>query len=182
MKIGGLKIEGDLAKPNEDVLVLPRPNSKQIIFTARAFQTMEDFETLCPSPIAPQVFEAGKGWVPQLSNETYLQQVQEYGERQVGYIVIKSLEPSEIEWDTVKLDDPGTWGKWEKDLLNNNFSQRECNLVMKLCWDINNLDESKIEKARELFLRGQEEVSEKSTSPATEQKSSRSGKPVSSAK
>lgn len=182
MKIGGLKIEGDLAKPNEDVLVLERPNNKQIIFTARAFQTLEDFETLCPSPTAPQIFQAGKGWIPQLSNETYLQQVEEYGTRHVGYIVIKSLEPSEIEWDLVKIDDPSTWGKWEEDLLNNNFSQRECNLVLKLCWDINNLDEGKIERARELFLRGQEEVSEKSASPATEPKNSRSGKPASVAK
>lgn len=158
MKINGIKIEGDLLKPNEDVLVLPRGQNKQVIFTARAVQTMEEFAKLCPEPKAPTAFVAGKGWIDQVEDKTYKSQCKEFGAKQLGYLIIKSLEDMDLEWDKISLDEPSTWGNWEKELLDNGFTQRECNLLVTLCMSVNQLDEAKLERARELFLLGRDQA------------------------
>ena len=54
----------------------------------------------------------------------------EYQKRRMAYIVVHSLEPSQIEWDTVQLDNPSTWANWETDLKNGGLSQMECNRVL----------------------------------------------------
>jgi len=74
--------------------------------------------------------------------------------RRIAYIVVHSLRPSEIEWDTVQLDNPSTWGNWETELKNAGLSEIECSRVLGLVLEANCLDEAKLRKARELFLRG----------------------------
>ena len=78
----------------------------------------------------------------------------EYQKRRMAYIVVNSLVPSQIEWDTVQLDNPSTWANWEKDLKDNGFSQMACNRVLALVLEANCLDEAKLQKAREVFLQG----------------------------
>ena len=63
---------------------------------------------------------------------------------------------SEIEWDTVNEDDPRTWPNWEDDLKSGGLTQVECNRVLALVLEANALDEAKLQKAREVFLAGQE--------------------------
>ena len=69
---------------------------------------------------------------------------------------MNTLKPSEIEWDTVDPSNPATWTNWEKELLDSNLSQVEVNRVLGLCLEANALDDSKLQKAREVFLRGPE--------------------------
>ena len=44
---------------------------------------------------------------------------------------MKSLEPSQIEWDTVESD-PRSWSNWSTDLRNGGLSDNECHRVMNL--------------------------------------------------
>lgn len=173
MKIGDQIIEGDLANPNEDILVLPRKNS-QIVITARAFKSLEEFEENVPKPTPQKVFQKGKGWLPNLKDKTYMDQMTKYGKLRVAYYVVKSLEPSDIQWTTLDPVDLTTWDRWEEDFLNAGFNQHECNLILGLCLAVNNLDERKLEQARELFALGQEQLDD-SDSPMAEQNSSESG-------
>ncbi|MHA1950751.1 MAG: hypothetical protein ACXAEN_26240 [Candidatus Thorarchaeota archaeon] len=177
MKIGEQVIEGELADLNEDVLVLPRRKT-QIVLTARALPDMTDFDKLVPEPTPKKNFHKGKGWIPDLKDKTYMDSMKRYGRLRVAYFVVKSLVPSEIEWDTVDIDDPNTWDNWEDDFKKSGFTQHECNLVLSLCFSVNQLDERKLEQARQLFVLGQEQLVENSSSQSSEQKTSQNGEPA----
>lgn len=149
MKIGGIDPS---TLPNEEVLVLPR-GKETIVFRAQGLPDMDEFNTLMPEPkppgrLTPTGYEANE------NDPGYQSVLAEYNRRRLAYLVVKSLAPSAIEWDTVKVDVPGTWANWEADLKKAGFSQVECNLVLRLVMEANSLDESKLKKAREVFLLG----------------------------
>ena len=112
---------------------------------------MEEFQAKCPLPKPPGKFTKD-GWVAEENDPTYQQVMAEWGKKRLGYIVTRSLEPSNIEWDTVKLDDPRTWANWETDLIDGGLTQIEANRVLALVMEANSLDEAKLSKAREVFL------------------------------
>lgn len=177
MKIAGQELAGELAQLNEEILVLPRKQS-QIILTARALADMDEFNALMPQPMAPQIFRKGKGWGQNNKDKNYVSEMTRFGECKLAWMVLKSLEPSEIEWDTVDMAQPATWKNWETDLRNSSFTQHECNLVLELVLDANQLNESKLEQARELFVLGQEAEADKSSSQNTEPGNTPSGEPA----
>jgi hypothetical protein len=177
MKIGDQVIEGDLAAPNQDVLVLPR-STEQIVFTAEAIMDQSDLDNYIKEPEPTKVFHKGKGWIANVKDKEYIRQMTHYGKLRVAYFVVKSLEPSKIEWDNVDLEDHNTWSNWEDDLKNNGFTQHECNLILGLCFRVNQLDERKLEQARQLFVLGQERSAGNSSSQNTEQNSTPSGEPA----
>ena len=95
------------------------------------------------------------GWVPLPEDSTYQQILADWGQKRLGYMIVKSLEPSNIEWDTVTLADPRSWKNWSTDLRNGGLSDTECHRVMNLMLEANCLDEAKLKKAREVFLAGE---------------------------
>lgn len=151
MKIGGVELNG----PNEDILVLPRLNGPDLIFRARAIVDMGEFDALCKVPEAPGIRTAKEGFKKDYADGNYLSQMETYHERRVSYMIIKTLEPSEIEWDTVEIDNPGTWANWKKDLQSGGLSDNEIGQVVNCVASANSLDENKLKEARESFLRGQ---------------------------
>ena len=72
---------------------------------ARGLPDMDEFSKLCPDP-KPPVMLTRQGQKANLNDVGYQQREAEQAKRRWAYIVVKSLEPSQIEWDTVKLDDP----------------------------------------------------------------------------
>jgi len=149
MRIGGIDPK-DL--PTEEVLVLPR-GDRQIVFRACGLPDMEEFKKLCPEPEPPGKLTA-KGFIPDKDDPGYKSIVEQHDKQRLAYMVVKSLAPSKIEWDTVVADNPATWLNWETDLKAGGFSQRECSLVLRLVWEANSLDEERLRKARESFLAG----------------------------
>lgn len=149
MKIGGVDPR---TLPTEEVLVLPR-GDQRIVFRARGLEDMEPFKALCPEPKMPGKLTKD-GYVPDAEDEGYKSIMEEQSKRRLAYMVVCSLEPSQIEWDTVKLDDPSTWANWEADLKAGGMTQVECNRVLSLVMAANCLDETKLRKAREVFLQG----------------------------
>ncbi len=174
MKIGGVEIKG----LNEEILVLPRLEGEDIIIRARAVTTMDDFEKLVPEPKAPGV-RTRDGFKPDLKDTTYREKVERYNSQRLAYMILKSLEPSEIEWERVNLDDPSTWLNWDQELREAGLSEVEVNRIIMCVMQANALDEEKLKAAREVFLHGQEEEQEESSGPDTEQPSMPSGEPVS---
>lgn len=173
MKIGGIDPK---TLPTEEVLVIPR-GDECVVFRARGIRDMDEFEKLCPAP-KPTTKLTKEGWVPNVDDKEYLKRMEDYASKQVSYIVIKSIEPTEIEWETVQLTNPNTWNNWQKDLKNNGFSQAECNRVLALAYEANCLDESKLKRARDAFLHGPQPGSTVSSGPSTEQSNTPSGEPV----
>jgi hypothetical protein len=172
MRIGGVEVKG----PNEEVLVLPRL-AGDVVIKAQAVTDMSEFEKLVPEPKPPGKLTKD-GWVPQLKDETYRQKVANYNEQRFAYMVLRSLEPSEIEWETVVPDNPKTWKNWDQELREAGFSDVEVNRVVVCVMQANALDERKLKEARELFLLGKAEESNESSGLPTEPENTQSGEPV----
>ena len=145
MKVGGVPITA----PPEEVLVLPR-GENQLVFRATAIE-WDDFNSACPEPTPPVVLGKGGEKIPNLKDETYRHQLEVHADRRVAYLAIRSLEPSDIEWDSVDRDDPKTWTKFEDDLLSAGLVPIEVNRIIQLCLDANQLDEGKLKVARRGF-------------------------------
>jgi hypothetical protein len=151
MKIGGID---PTTLPTEVFLVLPRGET-EIVFRAQAVASYDEFDALCPRPKAPGRMTR-EGFVVNDKDVTYQDLLNKWAGQRAGYMMVKSLEPSNIEWDTVKESDPRSWTNWSTDLRNSGLSDMECYRVQKLVLEANCLDEDKLKKAREVFLRGQE--------------------------
>ena len=147
MKIGGVDPK---TMPMEEVLVLPR-GDQRIVFRAHGLEDMESFRKLCPEPTPPGKLTKD-GFVPDTEDKGYQSVLAEYQKRRLAYIAVQSLVPSDIEWDTVDLDNPATWANWEADLKAGGLAQVEINRVLGLVLEANCLDEAKLKKAREVFL------------------------------
>lgn len=172
MKIGGRDVNGVA----EEILVLPRLDG-DIVFKARAVTDMETFNRMCPLPKAPSVLVAG-GFKANTEDPSYLEMVQKHSELRLAWVVINSLSPSEIEWDTVKIDKPQTWLNWQQDLLNAGFTSIEIERITVCVLQANCLDEGKLARAREAFLRGQGTLA-KFSGQTSEPASTQSGEPAS---
>ncbi len=149
MKVGGVDPK---TLPVEEVLVLPR-GDQRIVFRATGVGSMEAFNKYCPEPVPPKKLTRD-GAVADTDEPGYKAAVEGFQRRRMAYIVVHSLTPSQIEWDTVQLDNPSTWANWEADLKSAGLSDVECGRVLSLVLEANCLDEAKLKKARDLFLRG----------------------------
>ena len=150
MKIGGTEVT-----EASGILVLPRSNGDPVVFRAVPVSISEEFELKVPEPVAPMI-QKKDGKYSNTKDKDYVKAVDLRSERRFSLMLIRSLEPSNIEWEKVKTDDPATWLLWEKELLDAGLSEVECNRVVAIVMEANSLDESKIKEARETFLRGQE--------------------------
>ena len=149
MKIGGVQVTSC-----EELLVLPRPNGEDIPIRAKAVAINVEFDKLVPEPTPPMLLtKSGKS--PDHTDKAYLAAQAARGTQRFAYLCLKSLEPSNIEWDTVDLKKPGTWAKWSDELAKNGISETECGRIINLIMSANSLDEDKIAEARKRFLLGQ---------------------------
>ena len=166
MKIGGITV----TPPSEKFLVLEREGG-DIIFRALAVPDFDEFEAQCPEPTAPKRMVKGS-WEIDTDNKPYREAVAQYTERKLAYLAIRTLEPSEIEWETVDINKPSTWRNWREDLHKAGVTNVELNHLMNLVWEANALDEEKLKAARESFALGRQVVPSEPSSQNSEPQSS----------
>jgi hypothetical protein len=109
---------------------------------------------MVPQPVAPGI-RTRDGFKPDTKDVTYVSMQARYSDQRMAYLVLKSLEPSQIEWTKVDLADPTTWEGWQAELKEAGLSEVECNRIVICVMQANSLDEDKLKIAREVFLRGQ---------------------------
>ena len=175
MKIGGVDPK---TLPTLEILVLPR-GEEQLVFRAQGVPDYEEFNALCPEPKPPGIHRPTEGWVPNEDDPAYKDMMANYGKKRLAWMIVKSLGPSNIEWDTVKPDNPSTWINWDTDMKEAGFSQVECNRIVQLVFQANCLDEDKLKRARDVFLAGQQPVPSEFSGLSIAPESTPSGEPVS---
>jgi len=159
MKIGGREIKGK----NRVTVVFPREGGEDIAFIAEAVSDFSRINEFINMPEPPVIQKPGGVVEKNFNDSGYKAQIDSYNITRMAWIVLESLKPSKIEWDTVDMDNPSTWTNYTKDLEQAGFSDIEINLIGNAVLEANALDEEKLEAARKVFLHGQVEA-EKSTS------------------
>ena len=157
MKIAGRSVKG----PNRVTLVLPREDDEDIIFVAMAVTDMTEFDNYLDQP-KPPAHRTPQGVEYNHDDPDYVSQLMTYNLKRMAWLVIKSLEPSDIEWSTVVKENPSTWVNYATELKDAGFSDVEVNRITNIVLQANALDEDKLNAAREIFLRGR--VDQKTTS------------------
>jgi hypothetical protein len=148
MKYKGKKLEGR----NTDVLVLTK-GDERIVFKAQALVNYKDFDKICPLPEPPIRLLPGGVKKPNENDPNYKKAINEYNEKRVEYMILKTLEPTEdLEWETVDITKPETYNNWQKELEEAGFSEIERMRVLQLCIRVNALDDDMLEQAKESFL------------------------------
>jgi hypothetical protein len=159
MKINGASFTG----PNTALVVLIR-NGEPVAFKAQAVLDYALFDTLVPQPKPKTIVRPGTGPEMLFNDPGYLQQFQNYGQIKTNYVIVQSLKATPgLEWETIKDDQPETWGNFRKELEAAFFTSTEINRIIACVWEANGIDEDKLDEARKRFLASQDQVPEKST-------------------
>ncbi len=166
MKYKGKKIEGR----NVTTLVIPRPDG-DIAFIMEAVENFDEFDKLVAKPEAPEILRPGNVRELNLKDTKYQERLLEFAETRSHYMTITALKATtDLEWETVKDDDPATWGNWATELTESGFNDIELGLIVRRVAQANSLDETMLDDARSAFLQDQARRKE-STSLMDEQPS-----------
>jgi hypothetical protein len=154
-----MKLHGQVPEPASVVIVLPRPNSN-LVFTAKAILSYDDFNRLAPHPQPPEAVKPGNIKVKKYDDPGYLKAVEDRNELLTNWIVITSLRDTEgLEWEKVRYEDPTSWGKWSEELSEAGFPTPEINHIRRKCFEANALDNDRLEEALKSFQRARAEES-----------------------
>ena len=165
LKIGGVVVQG----PAEEILVLPRPLTGDIVIRAQAVLDYSLFDALCPPPKPPAILRRGQvKHEGNFEDPSYLRLLEKHSQIRFAFICIQSLKPSNIEWSEVVEDKPHTWMKWIEELRSAGISDLETQRIMACVMQANSLDDNKLKEARELFLHGIRQEANESSGPQTE--------------
>lgn len=175
LKIGGKIVDG----PKQALLVLPRPDG-DIPFKFVAVLDDEEFIKLCPRPVAPKSMKPGIGIIENTEDPKYKAAVEARGEQRADWFFLKSIEPSAIEWNKVKMEDCTTWANWREELKEAGFNMQERDRIYVTFLETNSVSDSMVDEARARFLASQQaKASVDPLSLTTVLLSSESGKPAS---
>lgn len=131
------------------------PIKNLLVFWAQPLWNYDDFEERCPKPVPEGTavkFTPDKGKIIDWQDPNYLEQLRAYGQKKWGYLVLKSLEPSNVIFDNARLDDPDTWSNVGEE-LDRELAYYEKAAVLKLVDEANALDKAKLEENLQSFFR-----------------------------
>ena len=174
MLFNGKQIEG----PNTEVVVIPRSDG-DLVFKAQAVLSTDEFDDMFELPIAPLITTNKGVKYRNFEDKEYKEKTAEIGKHRTNWIILKSLEATKhITWQTIKMDDPSTWGNYYDELKVAFFSDAEINRIVEAVSIANGVNQKRIDEATASFLAGQAEMQQDGISRSIEQQSMQSGEHV----
>ena len=173
MKYKGKTIKG----PNEELVIIPRGNTDDFVFTCQAVMGYEVFDDLVEEPKPRMVLRKGEQVAtPFLDDPEYLQAVREHDKKRLSWLICTSLSATEgLEFETVDMSDSTTWNNYYDELSDAGFTSTEIGRITRGVMIANSLDQKKIDEARAHFLAMQREAVVLPSSLLGEQKTTPSG-------
>lgn len=156
----GMKVNGKLINgPRIHTLVLPYGDGEDfIVFKFRGLTTKDDFEDVMPRPKPPMLQRPGKEAFKDLEDAGYRASMESWGTKKINWEFLKSISATDgLEWATVNMSEPETWGNWRKD-IEDNFGIVEFSRIFGGFLEANSLSDERIEEARLRFLASQADV------------------------
>lgn len=147
-----MKIAGVRPGKNEDFVVFSRPDGN-IVFKLVPVVSFEHFMATHPVPQPKKELIPGKGMVANFNDPSYKAAITFRDEQLTHYIVLETVKHTDgLEWERVNMAEPATWKNWSDELIEANMLQQEVLYLINKVMDINALNESKMEAARDSFL------------------------------
>jgi len=175
MKIQGKRLYG----PNVEVVVIPRQNG-EIVFKAQAVLDYSAHDKINPMPTAPIRLMPGGARQENVEDPRFLKRQDEWATNKFHWMFLKALQATEgLEWETVDLSNPATWGNYKKEMQDGGLSPGEIARIEMCVADACGLNQAKIDEATSRFLAGQARVLAEPSTPSSEPTSIPSGEPVS---
>jgi hypothetical protein len=139
------------------MIILPR-GGEDLVFHAKAIDSFDEFEKLCPPPEPPKKILPGGEKIENPQDPEFLKSMDNYGAKRLGYMVVKGLAEGtpDLEWEKVKLDNNTTWHLFREELRESGLSDVEVNRLVAGVMKANSLSEIAIEEARRRFLASQQ--------------------------
>lgn len=161
-------------------IVFPRDDGEFLAFYVQPVYDLDEFDILCPEPDPKKYGMLTKdGWVTDYEAPALLDELKRHRMKRWEYIVIKSLEPSNITWDKVDPKNPKTWHHHEAE-LRGVMSYSEFGQLMGLIDEANSLNKKRLEENRETFFRKLAERQQKAEAgQCSGQENTSSGEPAS---
>jgi len=154
MKIGGVAVNG----PKKTTLVLPRDEGN-LVFYFVAVTDDAEFDKMYPEPEPPVTFNVKlQQNIKQFKDEGYIAKLVARNKIKNAWLMLQSIAPSNIEWDTVKLDDPSTFTNWDEDLRKAGLNLAELNAIYEYFGKANYVTDAMLDEARSSFLASQAAV------------------------
>lgn len=173
-----MKLNGKRPGAHIEPIVLPRPG-EPLVFLAKAIDSFEEFDKICPPPTPPQKVLPGKKVTTNFEDPAYKKDVIRHGQFRLAYMVVKGLlETPGFEWEKVKIEDYNTWLLYEEELRESGLSGVEVGRIVSGVAVANCLNEAAITEARDNFLAGRLQGLNASFSLTDEQSITPSGEPA----
>lgn len=173
-----MKVDGQEIEPLKiHYVAIPRDKG-DIIFKAEPVIDYIEFDELCPKPEPPEVLKPGNIRFKDPNNPEYKKRLDEWAERRSLWMILKSLEPSNITWDTVNMSDPSTWIKYQDEMDASGLSKLESSKILDMVINACGLNQDRIDEATERFLANLEQPLDGVSSPVSGLRSTPSGEPA----
>ena len=153
MKIAGVKP----TKPKPIPIVIPLDRTQKLVFKCQAVLSFDEFDEVCPKPM-PEKRDYGKdGGIKIMADAPeYLAELTKWSQLKMHWTIIKSLEATDgLEWDTVKMEDPSTWGNYEDELREIGLSDNYVDAIFGTAIEACGLSQAAIDEATDNFLASQ---------------------------
>lgn len=154
-----MKIAGIVLEPPKPVKFPIPLGDVDVIFTITAVHDEADFLEICPQPVPPtRRYSSGKT-EQVFTDPAYLDALEGWGEKQNNWRYLKALEGTEgLEWDTVDMSDPETYGNLTSELLAAGFSSRYIDTLKFRIFEVCGMSQALLDEAMERFLAGRARV------------------------
>lgn len=125
-------------------------------FQFAAILDYDEFHKLCPEPEPSEKILPGGARSKNYEGEDYKKKMVEWTTKRFNWSFLKSISATpELEWETVKMDDPETWKLYTEELKKAGFSVAEMSRMGQAFQTANTLNEDKMEAARRHFFQNQ---------------------------
>jgi len=172
-----------LVPPRPTKLTIYRENDKgepdNIDFICGAVLDYTEFEKLCPQPKAPLKMNIKTGENTVLPNDpAFRKKLNDWSDLRIAWMCIQSLKATpDLEWDTVKYDDPETWLNWESE-LRSILTESEVDKLRLGIYSANAPTENRRQEALDVFSQLQAAEPVNSNSPQGELMNTPSSEPA----
>lgn len=150
MKVNGKQLNG----PRIVKVYLPTGDSDAVEFKFRPLRSDEEFSKVLSRPTPPEMLKPGGVKFYNENDPVYKKAIAEWMSQKFDWEFLTSISVTDdLEWSTVKMDDPNTWKNWKAE-IGEHFGENQINKIFNGFIDAQFVTEESMEVARKAFLTG----------------------------